>query len=90
MIDFTLNKLIYKFRIRDTLSILLDLLPEYLDKLRLIKREEADNIITFINVIIKNRYNSIYKAISLRKESIIYLRLYYNYSISRVNLKFSN
>ena len=75
---------------RDILDILLDLSLKNLNKLRLIKREEANNTITFINTIIKTRYDNIYKAINLYKSLIIYLRLYYNYLIFRVNLKLSN
>ena len=62
---FIPNKLAYGFRIRDTLGLLVDLPLEDLDRLRLIKREEANNAITFANVIAKTRYDSSYKAINL-------------------------
>ena len=64
-IGFTPNKLAYGFRIRDTLGLLIDLLPEDLDRLRLIKREEANNAIAFANVMAKTRYDSNHKAINL-------------------------
>ena len=75
---------------RDILDILLDLSSKNLNKLRLIKREEANNIIIFANTIIKTRYNSIYRILNLREGLIVYLRLYYRYLIFKINLKLSN
>ena len=87
---FALNELAYGFRVRDTLGLLTDLSLEDLDRLRLIKREEADNAIAFVNAISKKRYDSAYKAINLAPGSLAYLRLYYKYSIPGIHLKLSN
>ena len=62
---FAPNELAYGFRVRDTLGLLADLPPEDLDRLRLIKREEANNAIIFVNAITKTRYDNSYKAINL-------------------------
>ncbi len=45
------------------------------------KREQAEDVIVFANIIIKAYYNSFYKSLSLFKKSKIYLRLYYGYKI---------
>ena len=87
---FAPNELVYRFRVRDTLRILSNLLVEDLNRLRLIKREEADNTIAFINAIAKTRYDSSHRAISLNARSIVYLRLHYRYLIPGVNPKLSN
>ena len=63
---FRLNKLFYKFRIRDTLELLVDLLVESLNRLYLIKRKEINDTIAFINAIAKTRYNNSYKIIDIK------------------------
>ena len=88
--SFTLNELVYDFQVRDTLKLLADLSVENLNRLRLIKREKANDVIVFANAIVKTRYNSIYKIVKLREESLVYLRLHHNYSISNINLKLFN
>ena len=72
------------------LKLLINLLIKNLNHFRLIKREKVDNIIIFINAIIKTRYDNNYKIINFRKGFIIYLRLYYSYFIFNVNLKLFN
>ena len=88
--NFILNKLVYDFRVRDILELLVDLSVENLNRLRFIKRKKANNVIIFINTIIKTRYNNIYKIVKLREESLVYLRFHYNYSILDINLKLFN
>ena len=87
---FAPNELAYGFRVRDTLSMLSDLPAEDLNKLRLIKREEADDAIAFANAMAKTRYDSTHKALNLREGSMAYLRLHHGYSIPGVNPKLSN
>ena len=60
------------------------------NRLRFIKRKEVNNIIAFINTIIKIRYNNIYNFININEGVLIYLRLYYNYFIFNINLKLFN
>lgn len=85
---FAPNELAYGFRVRDTLGLLADLPAEDLDRLRLVKREEADDAIAFANAIAKTRYDSSHKAINLGSSA--YLRLHHGYSIPGVNPKLSN
>ena len=61
-IEFALNELVYDFHVRDILKLLTDLPTETsnFDRLRFIKREKVDDVIVFVNVMIKNRYDSIY------------------------------
>ena len=63
--SFVSNKLLYSFKVRNTLNIILDLPLEAYNKLRTIKREEANNTIVFTNIIAKKRYNSKYKPLHL-------------------------
>ena len=87
---FAPNELAYGFRVRDTLGMLSDLPAEDLNKLRLVKREEADDAIAFAKAMAKTRYDSTHKAINLREGSLVYLRLHHGYSIPGVNPKLSN
>ena len=89
-ISFALNEFIYKFRVYNIVELLINLLSKDLNRLRFIKRKKADNIITFVNIIIKTHYNSIYKIININEELSIYLRLNYNYFIFNINFKFFN
>ena len=53
------------------------------------KREIIDEIITFINVIIKTRYDNKYTLFNLKKNNEIYLYLYHKYKIlEKENRKF--
>ena len=87
---FAPNELAYGFRVRDTLGLLADLPPENLNRLRLIKREEADNAIAFANAMAKTRYDSKHMAIDIKEGSLSYLRLHHGYTIPGVNPKLSN
>ena len=70
--------------------MLVDLPAEDLDRLRLIKREEADDAIAFANAMVKTRYDDTHKSINLKEGSLVYLRLHHGYSIPGVNPKLSN
>ena len=85
--DLVLNKLYYKFKVNDTISILLEdslLLEKVFYKLRLIKREKVDDAIAFASIIIKLRYNAKYLVINFKKGDKVFLKLYYKYSISKL------
>ena len=43
-----------------------------------------NKIIAFINIIFKIRYNKKYTALYLKKESYIYLKLYYRYKVFKL------
>ena len=55
---------------------------EVFNKLRLVKREKINNIIIFIAIFIKARYNFKYLILNLKKDDKIYLKLYHEYLIS--------
>lgn len=87
---FAPNELVYGFRVRDTLGLLADLPPEDFNQLRLIKREEADDALAFVNAISKARYDHSHMSMNLAEGSQAYLRLHHGYSIPGVNPKLSN
>ena len=93
VIDIALNELCYDFKILDATSLLLvdsTLSIEAFDKLRLIKREEADDVIVFAFVFIKVRYDVKHLAIDLKKDNEVFLRLHQGYFIpSLFNRKLS-
>lgn len=90
IIGFIFNKVAYDFRVRNIFKLLVNLLAEDFNRLRFIKWEKVNDLIAFINVMIKTRYNSIYKVVKLHEDLLIYLRFYYDYSILDINLKLFN
>ena len=54
------------------------------NKLRLVKREKIDNIIIFIAIFIKARYDFKYLILNLKKDDEIHLKLYHEYLISNL------
>ena len=80
--------MIYDFRVKDIVELLIDLLIKDLDQLRLIKREKTDNVIIFINVISKIRYDNKHKVINLKL--LTYLKLHHDYFIFDINFKMFN
>ena len=67
----------------------LDLFKEIFNKLRLIKREKINNIMTFANVVIKVKYNIKHLIFIFKKKDEMHFKLYYNYFIlSLSNRKF--
>ena len=60
------------------------------DKLRLIKRKQANDVIIFASIIIKARYNLKYLTLNLKENNEVFLKLYYKYVIPKlVNRKLS-
>lgn len=57
---------------------------EVFSKLRLVKREKADNVMAFANVVIKIRYDVKHLAFIFKKKDKIYFKLYHEYSISEL------
>ncbi len=63
---------------------------EAFNKLRLIKQEEVEDYIAFINIIIKAYYNSKYKKFNTKVNNKVFLYLYYSYKIlGIINYKLS-
>ena len=60
--NYVFNKLTYEFKINNAINILVDFSSKNYDKLRLIKRENVEIIITFVNVINKSRYDNKHKT----------------------------
>ena len=46
------------------------------------KREQTEDVIVFINILIKTYYDKSHIALKLTRDNIIYLRLYHEYGIS--------
>ena len=80
--------MIYDFRVKDIVKLLADLSVKDFDQLRLIKREKTNDVIIFINVISKTRYDNKHKVINLK--SLTYLRLHHGYFIFHINFKLFN
>ena len=47
----------------------------------MVKREEADNTVVFVNAIAKVKYNAKYKDIFLDVNNKVFFILYYNYKV---------
>ena len=85
------NKILYEFNVRDTLELLIELSKKDFNRLRQLKREQVEEFIAFVNIMIKIYYDESHMSISLLKESKTYLRLYHNYKIPElVNHKLYN
>jgi len=78
---FAPNELSYGFRVNDNLMLLEDLPAEQYDKLRQIKRDAADEAISFANTVAKARYDRRHIAINLAEGSMVYLKLHHGYKI---------
>ena len=90
-IDFASNKLAYKFKINDAIELLANLLLKQYNRVRLIKQENIEAIITFASAINKTCYDQSYCFIKINLEFIIYLRFYQDYIIFDLsNKKFLN
>lgn len=85
------NELALGFLPKDTVSALSDLLPEDIERLRPIKRAEAEDIIAFSTALSKVRYDSLHKAKSFKTGDKVFLRLHHGYTLPDVtNRKLSN
>ena len=49
--------------------------------MRQIKREQIEDVIVFVNILIKAYYDKSYIALRLARDNMIYLRLYHEYGI---------
>ena len=68
-----------------------ELLSKNFNRLQQIKREQIKKALTFINIIIKTYYNESHKPINIFKKNLTYLRLHYEYKISKfINHKLHN
>ena len=60
------------------------------NKLRLVKREQADDVIVFASIIIKARYDLKYLTLNLKESDKVFFKLHYKYVISKlINRKLS-
>ena len=75
------NEVLYDFNVRDVFDFLFDLSSEHFNRLRLLKREQIEEFLTFANAMIKAYYDKSYKSLNLVKKSIVYLRLHQGYEI---------
>lgn len=86
-IDSAPNEIIYGFKVRDTLGMLADLPSEHFDRLRLMKREQAEDSMAFANAAAKARYDRRHKPITLAVGSKAFLKLHDGYEIPGVHPK---
>ena len=78
------NELCYGFKVADAASMLLadpGLPVEDFHKLRIIKREEADDAMSFASTIMKARYDSKHLDLRLKEGDQVFLKLHHGYSI---------
>ena len=83
-INFASNKLIYEFRINDSLKLLKNLLTKNYNRFRLIKQELIEKAIIFVNIVKKLRYDVVYINLKLVIDNYVYLCFYNNYTISNL------
>ena len=79
---FSPNELTYGFRVNDNVNLLEDLPPQDFEKLRLLKREAADEAISFANAMSKHRYDGKHTPLSVKPGDKVYLRLHHGYKIA--------
>ena len=79
------NELCYGFRVNDVITMLLtdpsDLSEKVFRKLRLAKREKADDVMTFVSIIMKVRYDLKHLNVNLKEGDEAFLRLHNEYFI---------
>ena len=82
-IDFAFNELVYDFKINDSLDMLVDLFSQNYQRLRQIKRKNAEIVMTFVNVVNKVRYDQNHRIIIniIQPRFMIYLKLHQKYII---------
>lgn len=78
---FAPNELAYGFRVNDNVNLLEDLPQQDFEKLRLLKREAADDAISFANAMTKARYDSRHTPMEFRVGDKAYLNLHHGYEI---------
>ena len=70
--------------------LILDVSKEVFNKLRLVKKKQANDVIIFASIIIKARYDLKYLTLNLKKSNKVFLKLYYKYIILKlINRKLS-
>ena len=83
-IDFVFNKLIYEFRINDSLTMLKNLSTKNYHRFRQIKREFVEKIVIFVNVMRKLRYDATHSKLKLTINDYAYFCFYHDYTISNL------
>ncbi len=81
-----LNEILYDQTVKDTVDLLHTFnlsLKNYM-WLRQMKRDEADSIMIFANVVTKVRYDKSHKLITIKLDDDVYLWLHHKYEISNV------
>ena len=81
------NQILYGFNVRDSLGLLTELPIEDRNRVRDIKRAEAEDSVAFANAMAKARYDDTHTRINIQSGSRVFLRLHNGYSIPGVNGK---
>ena len=81
----TFNELIYEFKFNKSLNLII--IINLSQQLKLIKIDAID-IISFAQMNQKFYYDRYYQFMYLKRDDKVFFKLYYDYSISTVNVKF--
>ena len=88
IIDLISNEIYYKFKIQNFINLLFveNLFAKIFNKFRLILKKEINDVIIFIFIIIKIRYDLKYLSLYFKTKNEFFFKLYYKYFI----LNFTN
>ena len=83
IIDLIFNKICYNFKIRNFINLLFveNLFAKVFDKFRLVLKKKVDNIIIFVLIIMKIRYDLRYLSLYFKIKNEFFFKLYYDYFI---------
>ena len=81
------NEILYGFKVRDTLSTLAELPAEDYNRLRQLKRDQAEEALAFANAMAKERYDRSHKPLDLEEGSQVFLRLHHGYELPGITNK---
>ena len=76
IIDFAFNEFFYDFKINDILIMLKILFVENYFRLKQIKREFVEKIMTFVNVMHKRRYDDVHIDVQFKINDYVFFKLY--------------
>jgi hypothetical protein len=90
MTDYSSIKLIYEFKIREELDLIIFDIPqiyENITEIRSIIRQQTTDAIAFANITAKHHYDKRYKFLIFVSGDFVFLRLYNGYFLNTPNNK---
>ena len=85
IIDFVFNELFYDFKINDILIMFKNLFIENYFRFKQIKREFIEEIMTFVNIMHKRRYDDVYINVQFKINNYVFFKLHVEYIIFDLN-----